>query len=316
MSSASDLLSIGLRRVQDRFSRTIDDSLKVQCLLIESPIVGDESDSSQPPGFVGREFLSFYTEPYRHILRSRDEKSRLIDAGANRTIYLFGTDKADDGFSPLATDAGNLLSAIPENAFPVIIPADTLRTTTPAIRWIYFLFDLAWAKVPGSALRPSKDKTAWAGRTSVSLASLPQVRARFKDLAERFLDPPTWYSTIDDLVQASIYAIDILMIPHTLAPPPAGATSGTEVPANGPPPPLGERAQLVLKVLLDTKTFDSDHRQRTEDIAVAAIGRGADANQFKEVIAGLKKIEYVDTKEGRGGGCWLTTSGRQRAEKL
>jgi hypothetical protein len=79
---------------------------------------------------------------------------------------------------------------------------------------------------------------------------------------------------------------------------------------------LGERAQLALKVLLDKEAFASDHRQRTEDIVVAAIGKSADANQFKEVIAGLKRLGYVDTKEGRGGGCWLTTSGRMRAEKL
>ena len=79
---------------------------------------------------------------------------------------------------------------------------------------------------------------------------------------------------------------------------------------------LGERAQLVLKALLNKKAFDSDHRQTTEDIAVVAAGKTADANQFKEVVADLRRRRYVDTKKGRRGGCWLTTSGRQRAEKL
>jgi hypothetical protein len=41
-----------------------------------------------------------------------------------------------------------------------------------------------------------------------------------------------------------------------------------------------------------------------------------DPNQFKEVIADLKRLKYIDTKEGRGGGCWLSDSGRRRAEKL
>ena len=80
--------------------------------------------------------------------------------------------------------------------------------------------------------------------------------------------------------------------------------------------PLGERAQLVLTVLLEKEAFDSDHRQTTEDIAVAAVGPDADPNQFKEVIASLRKAGYVGTREGRGGGCWLTELGRQRAEKL
>ena len=80
--------------------------------------------------------------------------------------------------------------------------------------------------------------------------------------------------------------------------------------------PLGERALLVLKVLLDGKAFDSDHRMTTEGIAVKAAGKGTDSNQYKAVVSELKGLGYVDTKQGRRGGCWLTASGRQRAEKL
>lgn len=86
--------------------------------------------------------------------------------------------------------------------------------------------------------------------------------------------------------------------------------------AAAPDPPLGERAQLVLTVLLKEEAFDSDHRLKTESIAALAAGSNADPNQFKEVIAQLGKLGYVDTKEGRGGGCWLTASGRKRAERL
>jgi hypothetical protein len=82
------------------------------------------------------------------------------------------------------------------------------------------------------------------------------------------------------------------------------------------PPQLGEREQLVLRVLLEGKAFDSDHRMTTAEIAVKAAGKTTDANQYKEVVAELKRLGYVDTKEGRGGGCWLTEAGRQRAEKL
>jgi hypothetical protein len=101
--------------------------------------------------------------------------------------------------------------------------------------------------------------------------------------------------------------------------------------AGSPPPPakkaqaegnggdgsgLGERSLLVLKVLLNGKAFDSDHRMRTADIAKRAAGKTADPNQYKEVVADLKGRGYVDTKEGRTGGCWLTAAGRSRAEKL
>ena len=64
------------------------------------------------------------------------------------------------------------------------------------------------------------------------------------------------------------------------------------------------------------KAFRSDKRMRTEDIAVKAAGQEADANQYKEVIVELKQLRYVDTKEGRGGGCWLTIAGQSRAGKL
>ena len=88
-----------------------------------------------------------------------------------------------------------------------------------------------------------------------------------------------------------------------------------------PPPipaevPLGERARLVLTVLREGKAFDSDHRMRTADIACKAAGAMTDPNPYKEVIAELKRLRYVDTKEGRGGGCWLTVAGQQRVEKL
>ncbi len=81
-------------------------------------------------------------------------------------------------------------------------------------------------------------------------------------------------------------------------------------------PVLGERARLVLAVLGNEKAFDSDHRMRTSDIVLKAAGKAADPNPYKEVIAQLKQLAYIQTKEGRGGGCWLTGPGQTRAEKL
>lgn len=80
--------------------------------------------------------------------------------------------------------------------------------------------------------------------------------------------------------------------------------------------PLSERAQCVLSAMLELGAVDSDHRYSTEAIAEKALGRGADANALKSVMAELKTRSLIESKTGRGGGCWLTESGRQRAEKL
>ena len=80
--------------------------------------------------------------------------------------------------------------------------------------------------------------------------------------------------------------------------------------------PLGQRAQLVLIAMLQLQAVDSDRRQPTEKIAARALGGEADANALKLVISELATRQLIQTREGRGGGCWLTEVGRRRAEKL
>ena len=80
--------------------------------------------------------------------------------------------------------------------------------------------------------------------------------------------------------------------------------------------PLTERAQHVLIAMVEEGSVDSDHRRSTEDIAKLALGGGADANALKGTMSDLKTREYIESKTGRGGGCWLTDKGRVRGEKL
>ncbi len=80
--------------------------------------------------------------------------------------------------------------------------------------------------------------------------------------------------------------------------------------------PLGERAQDVLIAMLECRAIDSDNRLSTDDIAAKALGEHADANSLKSVMSELKTRQYVQSKTGRGGGCWLTGKGRVRAQKL
>lgn len=80
--------------------------------------------------------------------------------------------------------------------------------------------------------------------------------------------------------------------------------------------PLAERAQLVLIAMLELDAVDSDRRKPTDEIAVQALGEGADPNALKGVMSDLKTRELINSKTGRGGGCWLTAKGISRASKL
>lgn len=80
--------------------------------------------------------------------------------------------------------------------------------------------------------------------------------------------------------------------------------------------PLSERAQFVLVAMRKLGAIDSDKRRPTEEIAAMALGGNADANALKAVMSELNSRELVDSKTGRGGGCWLTPKGCVRAAKL
>lgn len=79
---------------------------------------------------------------------------------------------------------------------------------------------------------------------------------------------------------------------------------------------LSDSEQCILIAMLALGALDSDSRRTTSEITVRAFGHGADANAQKSVMAELKGKQLIDSKTGRGGGCWLTDSGRRRAEKL
>jgi hypothetical protein len=80
--------------------------------------------------------------------------------------------------------------------------------------------------------------------------------------------------------------------------------------------PLSDRAQLVLVAMHELGAIDSDTRRSTEVIAARAIGANADANSLKSVMSDLKTRQLIETKTGRGGGCWLAKNGQSRAKKL
>lgn len=110
------------------------------------------------------------------------------------------------------------------------------------------------------------------------------------------------------------------------ATPPAvtGQGEGTGAKTQGKPPaprdanttdePLCDRAQLVLQTLLKADAVDSDSRITTAEIVKNS--GGLDPVPYKPVVADLNRRGYVNTKQGSGGGVWLTKQGKDRAAKL
>jgi hypothetical protein len=81
-------------------------------------------------------------------------------------------------------------------------------------------------------------------------------------------------------------------------------------------PALGDRQYLILQALLMLDATSADQRVSTAEVATKAEGSSANPANFKEPIAGLKTKQLIDSREGRGGGVWLTSSGKRIAEKL
>ena len=76
---------------------------------------------------------------------------------------------------------------------------------------------------------------------------------------------------------------------------------------------LSTTCELILLEMLNLGAKDHESRKTTADIARAM---KADANSLKSSVARLSKMKLVGTSRKPGGGCWLTPSGAQCAERL
>jgi len=139
-----------------------------------------------------------------------------IRQGCFRSHILYAT-KSNTRFNSLATEAGRVLYGIPSEVNRVLWRdwLDGFRTLHDNCMWTNAVFELAWQQHSGSSLRARK--MAWNGNASVPLDALTHMRSRGdaggpNEWLDEIGDPPAhWYSVIDDLVSASIAAIDILL---------------------------------------------------------------------------------------------------------
>ncbi|AMV23321.1 hypothetical protein VT84_02860 [Gemmata sp. SH-PL17] len=80
------------------------------------------------------------------------------------------------------------------------------------------------------------------------------------------------------------------------------------------PTRLTERHRALLAELLRAEAFDRSSCVSTRDLARAVDGPSAKETSFKHPVSELRGWECIDTAEGRGGGAWLTPTGRAIAE--
>jgi hypothetical protein len=145
----------------------------------------------------------------------------------------------------LAQYAGVVMGALKDKP-PPGVSRDTLNVANPLFRWFCLLFDLAWAKIPGSPFpEPEKRLVLLPGLTSRELSPKKPTKPDESDggadreaLVERLrqrrvrrllplwdLEPesgvarppilrPMWHADISDVLRASVYAIDVLLQPH------------------------------------------------------------------------------------------------------
>jgi len=73
---------------------------------------------------------------------------------------------------------------------------------------------------------------------------------------------------------------------------------------------LGDRQRDCLRVLAERKAIDADSRMTAEQLAPAVLGKGGQPEALKVPLADLAARGLVESKSGRGGGCWLSECGR------
>ena len=221
-------MSLGLfRKTLRRLQRHFDDLAARGCIeltLVEQPILDLEEprrEPSLPKGIWGCDWgevvyrapsIAVKNKAYFDLTACTgfahppfdaegmllvDNEGQLvgIDCGVVRTLSLTWEASPDleSSFSALAEAAGVVLKDLPVQVLKRF-PADTLKTSHPALLWGFAIFDLAQARVPGSPLRAGLH------------VDLPERHS-----SKSTLELPCWWWVLDDASRASGFAIDIIL---------------------------------------------------------------------------------------------------------
>jgi hypothetical protein len=158
--------------------------------------------------------------------RPPSDKLELIDGGGGiyrdasepalstwRRVYYIGKRQAANTFIALSRDAS---LALENTDIPALrdVPPDTTRSR--GLRWVWTVFDLAWQKSPGTALKA--DKRLWCGTTKFPHVQPPEGTF-FRKLWDKFYEKGGWSdyppdcfcSELNDVFTSSAYACDIML---------------------------------------------------------------------------------------------------------
>ena len=160
-----------------------------------------------------------------------DGSHAAIQEPVSRVLYAYGDYYAHATFASVATALGQAIE--PSTSLAALVDRCSLLERDAYARWMFILFDLAWAagqgKIAGAGFSAQKqiylrytDKAALGeGQHLIGdgarfpVDQLGQLRETGFPLMEHLEptpDPPDWfYSVLDDVIGASIGAIDVLL---------------------------------------------------------------------------------------------------------
>ena len=124
---------------------------------------------------------------------------------------------------------------------------------------------------------------------------------------------PAWQKNVVALQYHIIHMPDFPAA--TAEPLPVAATQGKGRPVAALDTPLDEREELIL-VEMFTAGATTEKARLTQAEIVAKCQKNATPESWKRYFAKLSKLDYLASKIGPSGGCWLTSKGKQKAIEL
>jgi hypothetical protein len=82
------------------------------------------------------------------------------------------------------------------------------------------------------------------------------------------------------------------------------------------PAPYGDHEEEVLQALRELKAVSRSTRKSLKDLAARALPPGGNPQILWRACSNLRRRGLIETKEGRGGGNWLTPTGQKEAERI
>ncbi len=194
------------------------------------------------------------------ILRHPGTSNGEYAPGVSRDCEFHGDVERWQEYSAIATAAGSCLTGLPKHVTALVWRDWLNGFDLPSDVWLWTnaVFELAWRQIPGSSVKA--ERFADVLGCQIPLDAIPQLRANVADgksssspevareLATLPDDPPRWYSLLDDVLNASITAIDLLFaIAGQAAAPPIQQNSATFPPHQPPKNPAGRKRDKGAK---------------------------------------------------------------------